>query len=227
MLHSICKKNDKVMSMVLNSLVCNQIVKKQPGKRNIPKYLYHFTTQNKYQQIVKSGYIQAFRDENIRSDFCGVFMVDLRNFTKRWMTKGIECGDKLLTFSKALIMQTSKDNSNLVVLRIPTMKLNLNKLRCRSIVSENLDHIKNCDFATNQRHYTRKKEPIEYIIGENISIKDVVKIGESYTGFNLEEAIRSVPTNYIDRIDDKSILKNLFKKTPEEKCINIVTKKLG
>lgn len=63
--------------MVLNSLVCNQIVKKQPGKRNIPKYLYHFTTQNKYQQIVKSGYIQAFRDENIRSDFCGVFMVDL------------------------------------------------------------------------------------------------------------------------------------------------------
>ena len=174
------------------------------SKRNVPRYLYHLTTKKNYQQILKDGYIKGKHDVN--------------------MTTGVDCGEKLLTFAKALIMQASKDGSNIVVLKIPTKTLNLNKLKCRSQISENNIHIMNGDFAANQKHYTRRKEPIEYICETDIPITNATKIGEASTDFNLEKALENEPMNYIDKIDEKKILQKLFKNTPEEKCINIATK---
>lgn len=194
------------------------------SKRNVPRYLYHLTTKKNYQQILKDGYIKGKHDVNIRSNLSGIFMVDLRNFTKRWMTTGVDCGEKLLTFAKALIMQASKDGSNIVVLKIPTKSLNLNKLKCRSQISKNNTHITNGDFATNQKHYTRRKEPVEYICETDIPISNATKIGETNTDFNLEKALENEPMNYIDKINEKKILQKLFKNTSEEKCINIATK---
>lgn len=209
---------------ITNTLAKSQTVGLQLGKRNVPRYLYHLTTDKNYQQMLKDGYIKANHDADLSSNLSGVFMLDLRNFTKRWLTTGVDCGDKLLTFAKGLIMQASKDGSNIVALKIPTRKLNTSKLRCRSQVSENNIHHKNGDFATNQKHYARKKEPLEYINEENIPIKNAIKIGEADTGFNLEKALENEPMNYIDIIDEKKILQNLFKNTPEEKCINLVAK---
>lgn len=117
--------------------------------------------------MLKDGYIKGYHDEDIRTNLSGIFMLDLRNFTKRWMTTGIDCGEQLLTFAKCLIMQASKDDSNIVALKIPTKTLNLSKLKCRSQISENNIHITNGDFATNQKHYTRKKNLL------NISAKQI------------------------------------------------------
>ena len=83
----------------------------------------------------------------------------------------------------------------------------------------------NGDFATNQKHYTRKKEPIEYICETDIPIKNATKIGEADTGFNLKKALEELSEDYSKRIDEKKILKTLFENTPEEKCINFVINK--
>lgn len=213
------------INKISNSLDNCQFVGTQLGKRNVPRYLYHLTTKNNYQQMLKDGYIKGYHDEDIRTNLSGIFMLDLRNFTKRWMTTGIDCGEQLLTFAKCLIMQASKDDSNIVALKIPTKTLNMSKLKCRSQISENNIHITNGDFATNQKHYTRKKEPIEYICETDIPIKNATKIGEADTGFNLKKALEELSEDYSKRIDEKKILKTLFENTPEEKCINFVINK--
>ncbi len=213
------------INKISNSLDNCQFVGTQLGKRNVPRYLYHLTTKNNYQQMLKDGYIKGYHDEDIRTNLSGIFMLDLRNFTKRWMTTGIDCGEQLLTFAKCLIMQASKDDSNIVALKIPTKTLNMSKLKCRSQISKNNIHITNGDFATNQKHYTRRKEPIEYICETDIPIKNATKIGEADTGFNLKKALEELSEDYSKRIDEKKILKTLFKNTPEEKCINFVINK--
>lgn len=202
----------------------SQIGGTQLGRRNVPRFLYHLTTQNNYNKILKDGYIKSNHDLDLCSNLSGVFMFDLKNFTKRWVSMGVDCGDKLLTFAKALLMQVSKDDSNIVVLKIPTRFLSSKKLKCRSQVSKNDWHINNGDFATNQRHYTRKKEPLEYINETDIPIQNVIKIGEANSGFNLEKAFEEMNENYFDKINVAQVLQKLFQNTPEEKCINLILK---
>ncbi len=208
-----------------NGLKNCQKDKIQLGRRNVPRYLYHLTTQNNYNRMLKDGYIRCNHDVNLDTNLSGVFMFDLKNFTKRWLSMGIACGDNLLTYAKALIMQVSKDDSNIVVLKIPTKFLFLKYLKCRSQVSTNDLHYRNGDFATNQRHYTRKKEPIEYINEAYIPIKNVIKIGEANSGFNLKKAFDEMNDNHFDKIDVNQVLQKLFKNTPEEKCINLALKR--
>lgn len=196
----------------------------QLGRRNLPRYLYHITTENNYQQMLKDGYIKGHHDLDLNTHLSGVFLFDLKNFSKRWTTMGIDWGDKLFTFAKGLIMQASKDDSNLVVLKIPTKTLSQNKLKCRNQLTDSKTHNTYGDFATNQKHYTRKKNAIEYINEGNIPIQNVTKIGEANVGFNLHKAMENLSENIFDKIDVKKILQNLFKNTPEEKSINIATK---
>lgn len=198
----------------------------QLGRRNLPRYLYHITTENNYQQMLKDGYIKGHHDLDLSTHLSGVFLFDLKNFSKRWTTMGIDWGDKLFTFAKGLIMQASKDDSNLVVLKISTKTLSQNKLKCRNQLTDSKTHNTYGDFATNQKHYTRKKNAIEYINEGNIPIQNVTKIGEANVGFNLHKAMENLSENIFDKIDVKKILQNLFKNTPEEKSINIIAKNI-
>ena len=198
----------------------------QLGRRNLPRYLYHITTENNYQQMLKDGYIKGHHDLDLNTHLSGVFLFDLKNFSKRWTTMGIDLGDKLFTFAKGLIMQASKDDSNLVVLKISTKTLSQNKLKCRNQLTDSKTHNTYGDFATNQKHYTRKKNAIEYINEGNIPIQNVTKIGEANVGFNLHKAMENLSENIFDKIDVKKILQNLFKNTPEEKSINIIAKNI-
>lgn len=198
----------------------------QLGRRNLPRYLYHITTENNYQQMLKDGYIKGHHDLDLNTHLSGVFLFDLKNFSKRWTTMGIDWGDKLFTFAKGLIMQASKDDSNLVVLKISTKTLSQNKLKCRNQLTDSKTHNTYGDFATNQKHYTRKKNAIEYINEENIPIQNVTKIGEANVGFNLHKAMENLSENIFDKIDVKKILQNLFKNTPEEKSLNIIAKNI-
>lgn len=212
------------ITKIANNLTNCPTTSTQLGRRNLPRYLYHITTENNYQQMLKDGYIKGHHDLDLNTHLSGVFLFDLKNFSKRWTTMGIDLGDKLFTFAKGLIMQASKDDSNLVVLKISTKTLSQNKLKCRNQLTDSKTHNTYGDFATNQKHYTRKKNAIEYINEGNIPIQNVTKIGEANVGFNLHKAMENLSENIFDKIDVKKILQNLFKNTPEGKCINIATK---
>lgn len=212
------------ITKIANNLTNCPTTGTQLGRRNLPRYLYHITTENNYQQMLKDGYIKGHHDLDLNTHLSGVFLFDLKNFSKRWTTMGIDWGEKLFTFAKGLIMQASKDDSNLVVLKISTKTLSQNKLKCRNQLTDSKTHNTYGDFATNQKHYTRKKNAIEYINEGNIPIQNVTKIGEANVGFNLHKAMENLSENIFDKIDVKKILQNLFKNTPEEKSINIATK---
>lgn len=214
------------ITKIANNLTNCPTTDTQLGRRNLPRYLYHITTENNYQQMLKEGYIKGHHDLDLSTHLSGVFLFDLKNFSKRWTTMGIDWGDKLFTFAKGLIMQASKDDSNLVVLKISTKTLSQNKLKCRNQLTDSKTHNTYGDFATNQKHYTRKKKPIEYINEENIPIQNVTKIGEANVGFNLHKAMENLSENIFDKIEVKKILQNLFKNTPEEKSINIIAKNI-
>lgn len=212
------------ITKIANNLTNCQATGTQLGRRNLPRYLYHITTENNYQQMLKDGYIKGHHDLDSSTHLSGVFLFDLKNFSKRWITMGIDWGNKLFTFAKGLIMQASKDDSNLVVLKIPTKTLSQNKLKCRNQLTDSKTHNTYGDFATNQKHYTRKKNAIEYINEGDIPIQNVTKIGEANVGFNLHKAMENLSENSLDKLDVKKILQRLFKNTPEEKCINMTTK---
>lgn len=212
------------ITKIANNLTNCQSTGTQLGRRNLPRYLYHVTTENNYQQMLKDGYIKGHHDLNSSSHLSGVFMFDLNNFSKRWTTMGIEWMGKLFTFARGLIMQAAKDDSNIVVLKIPTRTLSQRKLKCRNQLTDSETHNTYGDFATNQKHYTRKKNAIEYINEGDIPIQNVTKIGEADMGFNLRKIIENPTENSLDKLDVKKILQMLFKNTPEEKCINIATK---
>lgn len=214
------------ITKIANNLTNCPTTGTQLGRRNLPRYLYHITTENNYQQMLKDRYIKGHHDLDLNTHLSGVFLFDLKNFSKRWTTMGIDLGDKLFTFAKGLIMQASKDDSNLVVLKISTKTLSQNKLKCRNQLTDSKTHNTYGDFATNQKHYTRKKNAIEYINEENIPIQNVTKIGEANVGFNLHKAMENLSENIFDKIDVKKILQNLFKNTPEEKSINIIAKNI-
>lgn len=214
------------ITKIANNLTNCQATGTQLGRRNLPRYLYHITTENNYQQMLKDGYIKGHHDLDSSTHLSGVFLFDLKNFSKRWTTMGIEWMGKLFTFARGLIMQASKDDSNLVVLKISTKTLSQNKLKCRNQLTDSKTHNTYGDFATNQKHYTRKKNAIEYINEGNIPIQNVTKIGEANVGFNLHKAMENLSENIFDKIDVKKILQNLFKNTPEEKSINIIAKNI-
>lgn len=214
------------ITKIANNLTNCPTTSTQLGRRNLPRYLYHITTENNYQQMLKDGYIKGHHDLDLSTHLSGVFLFDLKNFSIRWTTMGIDWGDKLFTFAKGLIMQASKDDSNLVVLKISTKTLSQNKLKCRNQLTDSKTHNTYGDFATNQKHYTRKKNAIEYINEGNIPIQNVTKIGEANVGFNLHKAMENLSENIFDKIDVKKILQNLFKNTPEEKSINIIAKNI-
>lgn len=206
--------------------VCKSILRKSEknGQNNIPRYLYHITNKNNYEKMLKDGFIKMSHDANPETNLEGIFMFDLKNFTQRWLNTGFAIGDEILTLAKALFLNSSSKSSDIVVLKVPTRGLPLDKLKCRTQdITTQISgfHVSNGDMATRQKHYTRKKQPIEYICQETIPMSSVKKIGEADTGVVLEEMI---DTSTYTKIDCKQILTNLFKGQAEEKCIKIANK---
>ena len=95
------------------------------SKHRAPRFVYHLTNKSHYNQIMKSGELRPSKDM-----FCGeaVFMADLINYFKRWKTKPTGFDESL---QQRLINQVKKGQDDLVVLRIPTAKLDSDKLFLR------------------------------------------------------------------------------------------------
>lgn len=168
--------------------------------------------------MLKDGIMKTGHDSLQSSNLNGVFLFDLKNFTKRWCNTGVNIDGKKISLAQALFAQASK-SSDIVVLRVPTKNMPLDKLRCRcqSFLDELTEHIKNGDAATRQKHYTAKRKSIEYIFQQDIPIANIKKLGNTNSGVTFDESDISA----ISKIDVMKILSDIFKGCPEEKCINL------
>lgn len=214
----------KTIIPVVTNLAKTVSAKPQTGQSAVPRFLYHITSKKNYESILKDGFIRTSQDGADMTNLNGVFMFDLKNFTKRWCNTGFSMGDDFLTLAKALFVKGSSKTSNIVVLKVPTKKLPLDKLKCRTQdikAKVPLSHFSDGDTALRQKHYTRKKQPIEYIFEEDIPISSIKKIGEADTGVIIEDVFANMYASDYKKVDVKQILTNLFKGQPEEKCIEL------
>ncbi len=192
------------------------------GKPNIPRYLYHVTTEKNYESMLKSGKILTTDDGLCISELNGVFLFDLKNFLKRWTSTFFDFKEEggKINLASALIGK----NREAVVLRVPTKNFDINKLRIRVQNAKTDDyHALNGDSAVFQTLYTRRKKPIEYIYAQDININGVEKLGS--TKFNLPEDFGGNPDalKFFQRKPFADLLE-LFKGQPEEKAVRAAQK---
>ena len=122
-----------------------------------------------------------------------------------------------VNLGRALLSKHSCDDSvigkaeDIVMLRIPTKNMDINKLKIRR---QDIVQFDESDSAIYQSVYTRRKIPIEYIYESDIDVSDVQKIGEmSIRIKNQEELKKTIELKPFD------LLLKLFKGQPEEKGI--------
>lgn len=96
------------------------------GKHKIPRFIYHMTSKKNYDSMLKDGVIKTTQDVLIND---GVFATELTNLFKRWRKSRDWGGNSL---QEKLIQQVAKGHDEIVILKIPTAKLNQDKLRVRS-----------------------------------------------------------------------------------------------
>ena len=197
----------------------------QFGKHKVKRYLYHFTSVDNYEKMLKDKKINVSKDMFMNKP--GVFMVDLPNFTNQWLNNDTYWSTQNLAL--ALIRETSKYQDKLVCLRIPTKNLDHSKLKIRSQdkffehvkkwFNPTPEHLKTGDAAKNRGLYTQRKESIEHIYQneipmENVELVGIVDIDKNQVCRQHLERGAKQKNIVID------ILKRLFKGQPEEKGIN-------
>ena len=96
------------------------------GKHKVPRFIYHLTNKETYNKILQSGELKVAQDAMLGE---GIFTLELTNFFKHWRKNKSWSMDSL---QKRLIHHTRKGKSELVILKIPTEKLDHNKLFVRS-----------------------------------------------------------------------------------------------
>lgn len=211
--------------------------------RKVPRYIYHLTNEEKYNSILKDGFIKT-SDKDPYAHFNGLFTIEMKNFFKFWgKHKDWDEGDgKTLRYDllRAVVRwyNTMFEGTNkLVILRIPTDKLNKDKLAIRSqnvffkynvnrkeysltSVSESFKnnlHGKTQAFSQEGKKL-RKKEACEYIYYENIPINDIQQIGQIV---NISEVRNSKSEEFLAN-PVKTILTQAFEGAPEIKWAEFI-----
>ena len=198
------------------TIVKNSGLIRKTGKPDIPRYLYHMTRKKNYEQILEKGLINAYSDTG-HSDLCGVFMFDLKNFEKRWANTWFNIEDMKVNLGRALLSKHACEDSvigkahDIVMLRIPTKNMNINKLKIRR---QDIMQFEDADSAIYQSVYTRRKIPIEYIYESDIDVSNVQKIGEMSVKIKNQDELKK-----IIELKPFDLLLKLFKCQPEEKGI--------
>ena len=197
----------------------------QYGKHKVKRYLYHFTSVDNYEKMLKDKKINVSKDMFLKEP--GIFMVDMPNYTNQWLNNDTYWGTQNLALT--LLRETSKYQDKLVCLRIPTKNLDHSKLRVRSqekffnhfkrSFSPVSEHLKNGDTVKNRGWYTQRKESIEHIYQneipmENVELVGIVDIDKNQVCRQHSERGAKQKNIVLD------ILKRLFKGQPEEKGLN-------
>ena len=113
------------MAIHINKIITSTETK-QAGKHKIPRFLYHLTTKESYESILKDGFIKESTTDIAQK---GVFAIDLNNFFKCWSKKKANDDESLI---EKLITYIGEGKESLVILKIPTNILNQNELIIRS-----------------------------------------------------------------------------------------------
>lgn len=193
--------------------------------QKIPRYIYHFTRQSRYESMLKDGYLKASSLDGYM-ERPAVFAVDLQNFFLNWgFNKAWNNEYQPEPLYQSLIMKMSSPENVLsswmckfAILKIPTKILDKNKLKIRSqktffeqIHLENPFEIKDTQIrkhlrgeisASKARLFNNRKEAIEYIYLDDIPIEHVEKLNK----FVEEPIIHNKDCNYINLL--ASLLKN-------------------
>lgn len=199
-------------------------IKFQPAPQNftsnkrIPRYLYHLTTNKNAEDILRNG---TFVNYPVNDDISGLFMFDLKNFLKHWINPKQDLASRLF-FNIARI----HGESNLTLLKIHVKSLDTKQLKIRSqkylyqyqyTKDKKIQyHRKYGDFAENQKHYTRKKHPIEYIYSKSISAQNIEKCGEC--------KIKNLFKFQLGLENAKNLIPQLFRDKPEENAVKFWNK---
>ncbi len=96
------------------------------GKHKVPRFIYHLTSKSAYNSIKKSGFIFPYQDDLFGA---GIFAVELTNLFKIWSRLKSRYYYSLI---EKLVEHAAKGEDELVILRIPTDKLDKRKLSIRS-----------------------------------------------------------------------------------------------
>lgn len=168
---------DKMINWLQSNKWIGANIGKQVGKHKIPRYLYHVTTRNNYESMLKTGTLRVSDPGGIGA---GVYMLELQNMIKHY---GNHNGYRGL---ERLLGQASLQGGNeLVLLRIPTAKLNASRLSIRdngtpNIIPSQFD-VTNLigDSAINSKLYKQRKVGLEYIYPHDIDINNVSMVGSA------------------------------------------------
>lgn len=95
----------------------------------VPRYLYHLTNKTNYETIKTSGVLRTSSNDRAFSNNA-IYTVELTNLFKNWQTNKCWGNNNLL---ERLIKQVSKTDPEIVILKIPTKNLNIDKIRIRSL----------------------------------------------------------------------------------------------
>lgn len=188
-------------------------------RKYLPKYLYHFTTLNNYNNMLKSGKIITGVEQN--TDIKGIFTVDMNNFINNWGYRdehGMPLDEKLI---KRIALC---NDGNVVLLRIPTEKLDPSAFKVRSqnvifdmfskvenvcnsdwrapidiMVDDYPDEYSHMNFGvnlSNAQEFLDNNHALEYIYQKEIPITDVALVASAnlnqITGVNSSKQVSNL-----------------------------------
>ena len=190
------------------------------GSRKIPRYIYHMTSKANYDSMLKDGFIRT--GETMLHVDKGIYAFDLMNFFKCWSKPNRDWGyddlQRIILRHIVKWMQTMDSRKNeLVILKIPTSKLNQDKLFVRSLnklfkMEESKQKFRDMPYSL-QEHlqgetpackaplYKMRKEAIEFIYKEDIPIDSAEQLGSivNIPSLRKKEEFTINPVNYIIR----------------------------
>lgn len=196
--------------------------------KKIPRNIYHLTSYANYKSMLEDGFIsKSGKPQHHIED--GIYTLELPNFLKCWGPNkdwGYDDLQKqILRHIVKWINVGDSGKSELVILKIPTAKLDNQKLSVRSLnklfgfeesnkslndVSSKLQtHIKGSTSAKEAPLYKMRKEAIEYIYKDNIPVEDVEQIGNIVNIPSLRKDTRFAENPV------KFIMESLLAGTPE------------
>ena len=168
----------KLMDWLQSNKWIGANIGKQVGKHKIPRYLYHVTTKANYESMLKTGTLRVSDPGGLGS---GVYMLELQNMIKHY---GNHNGYRGL--ERLLGQGSLHGGDELVLLKIPTSKLNAGRLAIRdngmpinTLPSQfNLTSMIG-DAAVSSKLYKQRKVGLEYIYPHDIDINDVSMVGSA------------------------------------------------
>lgn len=204
------ENNPEKLTSTLDCLAANAVsaVNMNAKKSNLPDFIYHITSKENYEKILKDGKMKISDWEANSGNGCnGIYFVDKENFLNKWLNrKETELfGDT--DIGEMLMLWTCKSTDGSVAIKIPTSKLNPMQLRFRPYLQACRESIETFDPDTlkidskmvkeglpidDLIKYKNSNEPIEYVYFGEITPDMFLGCTETSFSENMREMIHNL-----------------------------------